>query len=57
MLKALHSTARKGAAIRANHVGRILTEGGDADEFIHVTLPHDVACKTDRTHRSNENRL
>jgi len=32
-LKALHSTARKGAAIRADHFGRNLTESGDENRF------------------------
>jgi hypothetical protein len=37
-LKPLHSTARKGAAIRTNHVAHNVTEGGDVKDFRHVTL-------------------
>jgi hypothetical protein len=36
--EALHSTARKGAAIRAIHFKRIPTKGGDASSIDHVTL-------------------
>jgi hypothetical protein len=36
--EALHSTARKGAAIRAIHIERLPLEDGDKDSSGHVTL-------------------
>jgi hypothetical protein len=52
-LKALHSTARKGVAIRADHFGRNLAESGDENEFNHVTpflaLRDNSANQLDRT--------
>jgi hypothetical protein len=37
-LKGLHSTARKGATIRANQFRRKTRKGSDARMFEHVTL-------------------
>jgi hypothetical protein len=41
--EALHSTARKGAAIRAIHFAYNAAKGGDENIIQHVTLPLEVA--------------